>query len=37
VIKHNALNQLTVGELDGRASGRLERLGGLKPHAAGYL
>lgn len=25
VIKHNALNALTVGELDGRASGRLER------------
>jgi 2-dehydropantoate 2-reductase len=26
VIRHNALNRLTVGELDGRASERLERL-----------
>ena len=34
VIKHNALNQLTVGELDGRASGRLERLVALA-NAAG--
>jgi 2-dehydropantoate 2-reductase len=25
VIRHNALNRLTVGELDGRTSGRLER------------
>jgi 2-dehydropantoate 2-reductase len=34
VIKHNALNQLTVGELDGRASGRLEHLVALA-NAAG--
>ncbi|NQV60356.1 MAG: 2-dehydropantoate 2-reductase [Alphaproteobacteria bacterium] len=26
VIQHNAMNGLTVGEIDGRASGRLERL-----------
>ena len=25
VIRHNALNRLTVGELDGSPSGRLER------------
>jgi 2-dehydropantoate 2-reductase len=34
VIRHNALNRITVGELDGRTSGRLERFAALA-NAAG--